>query len=299
MPLADNRIDIIPETAAGPQTGVVFSALGHEEGCQFGSGGICICAHVVLTGKSRLTEPGGRAGEDATVAETSSPGSSARAEAIRPSTSSPVPTSQDAPHVPPLVCPHGIGASVCRHCTPDSPSQEGRAGELRACPFCGTWLLKRERSAFHPDNGCIFYDASGDGEIDESYYKDWNNRAPLEKPSGEAGDAEWSEIMARPGLEQREPHAMLVRMVADRYEFADLPDGNYIAGKRVTVAVDADVQDLINRLYALDPSEENSAIAQEAANMLDTLEWGNADLRQGLEMAQAELARLQSTGGTK
>lgn len=132
--MADNRIDIIPETAAGPQTGVVFSALGHEEGCQFGSGGICICAHVVLTGKSRLTEPGGRAGEDATVAETSSPGSSARAEAIRPSTSSPVPTSQDAPHVPPLVCPHGIGASVCRHCTPDSPSQEGRAGELRACP---------------------------------------------------------------------------------------------------------------------------------------------------------------------
>lgn len=264
-------------------------------------------AHKIdaLNRVARPEEPARAAGDDQTV--TKSAGGTAHDQQCPPqgknADTSPVP--KDASHVPPCPntwhdAPEALGA-FCPVCgaVGSAPSQEGRAGELRACPFCGTGLLKRERSAFHPNNGCIFYDASGDGEIDESYYKDWNNRAPLEKPSGEAGDAEWSEIMARPGLEQREPHAMLVRMVADRYEFADLPDGNYIAGKRVTVAVDADVQDLINRLYALDPSEENSAIAQEAANMLDTLEWGNADLRQGLEMAQAELARLQSTGGTK
>lgn len=164
------------------------------------------------------------------------------------------------------------------------PHPEGRAGELRECPFCGEHLLKRERSAFHPENECFLsgIGALGTLEIDEHDYAAWNRR-----PSrGEAGDANlaklrdlFNDIASRTYSLDRQFHLKSSEKTAAVYDLANegrkLIDA--IAGRRVGM--------------------EGDAITRILADMKESGSWDAATMDRVIENVAA-LTR-QSTGGEK
>lgn len=159
------------------------------------------------------------------------------------------PTSQDAAHVPPN--DKGLSEDEAAHVLHKfRHAHAGAESGLKGCPFCGARMIKRERSAFHPEDDCWLGSAGDFGggyELSEHLYRAWNTRtlSPVQ------GDAETR------------------RLIEKLY--------------------------VLSNIKRLDVKERGWC--GEAAVMLDSLMWGNADLRQGLEKAAAEkLARL--TTGT-